>query len=387
MSLPAAFDLNAFQQNAFQAGLIDPDVEPVSQAQWRMALYDLSGNEKLHAAPFQRLRINYVLNAPGAIEGEVYVAHPDVTEANFDPAATEVRVFRDDVLVWGGVLWAVGFNITAHTLQFRGEGYFSWLRKRIIWQDLIKYDKDQADLAWELIKWTQDNDGTFGIINDYSPTGVLVDRNYCAADKPRVGESVEELAGMDDSFDWWITPGINDASVKRWKNATPRRGTDLRNFVTVDQTNSMTLDYELDGDTIANRIWGEGAGDCNPPSFEARGNASIAKYGQLHDTADFDDLDHFKSVRAHTRETLRNRKAPYREATVAFADQGAYGGNKGYSWGEFNIGDIVTLASNQGFAAGSRPMRVQEIEVNLEADTIIPFYTMSLNSVVDNGAA
>jgi hypothetical protein len=258
-------------------------------------------------------------------------------------------------------------------MRLRGEGYFSRLRRRVIANDLVKKQKDQADIAWDLIQYSQSTHGTFGISDSHTPTGVLIDHVYCATDLGEVGDAITELSEMDDSFDFWITPTIKDSTNKVFKNASPRRG--ATKAVTINQDNAISADYEIDATDLANRLWGIGSGDCNPPSFEASASASITNYGELHDVQQFDDLDFLPSVKAHTREELRLRKSPRRQVTVRIEE-------RDYTWGSFDVGDIITLASNRGFLSDSRQMRVLRMQVNFDPENRIGFYEMDLDSVV-----
>jgi hypothetical protein len=89
----------------------------------------------------------------------------------------------------------------------------------------------------------------------------------------------------------------------------------------------------------------------------------------------FDDLDFLPSVKAHTREELRLRKSPRRQVTVRIEE-------RDYTWGSFDVGDIITLASNRGFLSDSRQMRVLRMQVNFDPENRIGFYEMDLDSVV-----
>jgi hypothetical protein len=121
--------------------------------------------------------------------------------------------------------------------------------------------------------------------------------------------------------------------------------------------------------------WGIGNGDCNPPSFEASASASISTYGELHDVQQFDDLDFLPAVKAHTREELRLRKSPRRQVTVRLEE-------RDYAWGSFDVGDIITLASNRGYLTDSRQMRVTRIQTNFNPENRIAFHEIDLDSVV-----
>jgi hypothetical protein len=354
---------------------IPPPVPPGPGAPsiWRVELYPLNGGTKIIDLPVQSWMFNYVLDGPGAFEADVQLTHALATEGNIAVGKREIRVFRATSLVWGGYLWGVTASAVDYKLRLRGEGYFSRLRRRVIANDLVKKQVDQADIAWQLIQYSQSTHGTFNITDGHINTGVKIDHVYCATDLGEVGSAITELSEMDDSFDFWITPTITDASNKVFKNASPRRGT--TKAVTINQDNAISADYEIDAIDLANRIWGIGQGDCNPPSFEATANASITDYGELHAVEQYDDLDHLPSVKAHTREELRLQKAPRRQVTVRLEE-------RDYTWGSFDVGDIITLASNRGYLTDSRQMRVIRIQANFDPENTIAFYEMDLDSVV-----
>lgn len=306
------------------------------------------------------------------------LTHTQATRANLEPGQREIRIYRDSTLVWGGVLWKTAINVKTYELRLYGEGYLSWLRRRIVEDDTVKYDTDQGDIAWYLINYSQVTHGTFNITDGHIDTGILVDRVFCATDFPNIGEALQELTEMDDSFDMWITPAITDSSNKVFKTPTPsggaaRRGSDLSGSIVLNQNNSQTLEYTIDASEVANRIWGVGTGECNPPQFEASAAASITNFGELHAVAEFDDLDHLPSVEAHTREEIRIRKSARHQATVKIYEPDI-------TWSSFDIGDIISLSSNRGYANETLDMRCLSFEVDVTSPDIV-FYTVTLDSV------
>jgi hypothetical protein len=340
---------------------------------WKVSIYNLNGTVLLDRAPVQSWMFNYVLNAPGAFEADLQLNHASVTEAIFTVGAKEIRIYRGTVLVWGGYLWGIRVSATDYKARIRGEGYFSRLRRRIIADDLLKKDRDQADIAWDLIQYTQATHGTLGFTDGHTQTGVTIDHAYCATDLGEVGSSITELSEMDNSFDFWITPTISTATNKIFQTAVPRRG--ATKAVTINQNNAIVADYEIDAMDLSNRIWGVGNGECNPADVEVFASASIATYGELHSTIQYDDLDSLPSVKAHTREDLRLNKDPRRQVTVTLEE-------RDYTWGAFDIGDIITVASNRGYITGTRQMRVIRIQTNFDPENRIAFHEIDLDSVI-----
>jgi Prophage endopeptidase tail len=354
-------------------GGVAPPTPPGDPLLWKVSIYNLNGSVVLDRAPCQAWMFNYVLNAPGAFEADLQLNHASVTESIFGVGAKEIRVYRGTVLTWGGYLWSLQASATNYKARIRGEGYFSRFRRRIIADDIIKKDKDSGDIAWDLIQYTQSTHGTFGITDGHIKTNVTIDHAYCATDLGEVGSAIEELSEMDDSFDFWITPTITNPNNKVFHTATPRRGG--TKAVTINQDNAISAEYEIDATDLSNRIWGVGAGDCNPPDFETSAAASITTYGELHSTITYDDLDNLPSVKAHTREDLRLNKQPRRQVTVTLEE-------RDYTWGSFDVGDIITLSSNRGYLTDSRQMRVIRIQTNFNPENRIAFHEIDLDSVI-----
>jgi hypothetical protein len=348
-------------------------VPPGDPLLWKVSIYNLNGSVVLDRVPCQAWMFNYVLNAPGAFEADLQLNHPSVTETIFSVGAKEIRIYRGTVLTWGGYLWNLTASATDYKARIRGEGYFSRFRRRIIADDLVKKDRDSGDIAWDLIQYSQSTHGTFGITDGHVKTNVTIDHAYCATDLGEVGSAIEELSEMDDSFDFWITPSITNPNNKVFKTAAPRRGT--IKAVTINQDNAISADYEIDATDLSNHIWGVGSGDCNPPDYEASAAASITTYGELHSTITYDDLDSLPSVKAHTREDLRLNKQPRRQVTVTLEE-------RDYTWGSFDVGDIITLSSNRGYITDSRQMRVIRIQTNFNPENRIAFHEIDLDSVI-----
>jgi hypothetical protein len=89
-----------------------------------------------------------------------------------------------------------------------------------------------------------------------------------------------------------------------------------------------------------------------------------------------DDFDGLKDLNSIAREYLRNYKDPRDLAHAVYSE------NNGPAWGDFTLGDIIMLESNQGFATFSKEMRVLGVQCEMNVDAI-NFFDVTLDSVVD----
>lgn len=345
---------------------------------WRVDVHDFAtGTLVLADAPFMHYSVSWILNNPGSVEAEMYLHHPDVTAANFNGLTRELRVYRNNVLCWGGQIWTQRVSRKDQKVRIVAQGYSHALMRRILNEGRLYTDEDVGDIAWAVVDWTQTNDGTLHLTDHHTAAGFIVDRFYCKSDKNRVGDVLRDLSEMDLGFDYWVTPGITDTTHQRFYTASPRRGSDVSGSVVFDEFNCIEDDYERDWENFANRIWGQGAGDCNPPDFEAKSNASISTYGEYHDTAEFEDLEHKPSVESFTREALRNAKKPRELPTFTMSELK-------FPWGDFDIGDVIQVSRPAGFDSGDQQYRVTEVVVDLEPDNRIGFYKTTCDSVFDD---
>lgn len=346
-------------------------------ALWRVDLHALNNAVPLLsniAVRDQQFSFGYVLNGPGSFNADLILTHVDSTEANFAEGARELRVYRDNVLVWGGYLWRVEAQLP-DALQIVGQGYHSRLRRRFVMTDLIYITTAQEAIARGLVDHTQAQpSGSMGITTtlagNHTGASVARDRNYCSADSPNIAAGIDELAGLDDGLDFEITPSPTSSANKVLKTYSPRKGTTVA--VTIDKF--LALDYQSDASDVVSRTFARGDGDCSPPTDDRSDATALASYGLLQDAITVDS-DKLTDVQGANREVLRNRKTPRRNATVTFHEA------QGPAFGTYGVGDIVTLVAAKGYMSFSRQMRVITLDVQIRGNNKAT-YTLGLDSVV-----
>lgn len=363
---------------------------PPPSTLWEVRIYDLNASTpRLTFAPVADWSFGYVLNAPGSFEAKVPLTNAQALESNFRPGQREIKVYRNNDLVWGGYLWQTSVNVRDQEVHVVGEGYYSRLRKRFVMGDLIYENPGlpQEEIAWKLIKHTQDQSpitgspggwigSTYGDLNmseGANPYTTVRERDYCAAQHPNIADSIDELTQMDDGFDFCITPTPGLTSDKVFRTFSPRKN--HTTAVQLTGANSMTLDYDIDASDTVTRMTTIGSGDCNPPDDDRTSINSIQNFGLLQDVLEvqFSDL---AQVQAHGKEEIRNRNSARWQATVEFAEA------RGPAWGSFDIGDTVKVIANKGFASFSQDMRVLEMNVSLQPGIRESFTTVTLDSVI-----
>jgi hypothetical protein len=107
---------------------------------YRYFLVDLLTNEVIAEVPFQGVSYERVLRKAGGFSGSIPVIaatqNLDLYEVTM-PGRTAVYVMRNDVVVWGGIIWARKYQQQSKTLQVDASEFTSYLYHRHIWQTLV----------------------------------------------------------------------------------------------------------------------------------------------------------------------------------------------------------------------------------------------------------
>ena len=323
---------------------------------WAINLYDLDRVSVLANAPVRGARFTWVLDGPGAFEADL--DWDDASRADWARGQRIIEVVRNNVVVWGGYLWAVTGDARARTVTASGEGYFSRLRHRVVTKDLSYSDIAQETIAWGLIDHTQgQTDGALGFTQGiHVGASVKRDRDYCARESPNIGDEIANLAsGFLDGFDYEINP-----ATKAFNTWCPSRGT--AKTINLTGSDELTLSWDEDATEAASYVTAIGAGECEQPTSEVDDDTAIVMFDRLQETVDA-DTDDATEVLSVANEMLRQRKLGLFRATIAWDDE------FGPAWGTYGVGDTLTVTVADGFATFTQTFRIVELSAQLETPT------------------
>ena len=347
---------------------------------WSVNVYPLnSGTASATGVPVRGHSFNYVLNAPGSFDADLPLRDTAVTQAIFSPGAKEIRVYRDAVLVWGGYLQGVRVQ-ARDSVTIRAEGYLSRLRRRYVMSDLLYTDTAQETICWDLIDHTQTQSGGDCGITQGTHTGSSItrDADYCALNHPNVADEIASFTEYFDGLDFDITPTNTTSTNKVFRTYEPKKGSDLSGTVIFTDSNVATMTYEWSGDNLISRLVTTGNGDCNPPEDDRTDSTALSTYGLLQEFVSV-DTEKLSEVRAFGQHTVANYSVPQLLMQVEYAEGAGILG-----WGQYEVGDIVHVATSfgptGGFADLDLDMRVLTLEVNNQPPNIT-FYRATLDSV------
>lgn len=107
---------------------------------YRYFLTDLVSNSVIGEVPFTGVSYERVLKKAGAFSGTIPVIEAteklNIYEATM-PGRTGIYVMRNDVCVWGGIIWARKYTESSKSLAVDASEFTSYFYHRHVWQTLI----------------------------------------------------------------------------------------------------------------------------------------------------------------------------------------------------------------------------------------------------------
>ena len=133
------------------------------------------------------------------------------------PLAQSVYLLRDDVPVWGGIVWGYNMNVAGNTVALNCAGFLSLLDRRRI-RDTTKFvAQDQALIVKSLVDTAAAVSGGGHLIDTSALTAVgkLRNRTYYGYARKNIGEAIQQLSNVRDGFDYAIRPAYTAGALTR----------------------------------------------------------------------------------------------------------------------------------------------------------------------------
>lgn len=322
-------------------------------------------NTILGELPITSLEYSDVLNAPGEITGTVhlnpYPDHPTLfTQDNFREADTALYVLRDGVPMWGGIMWGWRANVNNDTVDFAGEGWHSYIRRRVISATVFAEGNDQGEVAEKILQNVIDAGNPLDLqYNIDDTTGVDRDRVYYWWEGKNAGEALEQLAAVENGFDFYYSTTIHPTTgdyVITFNLLYPTTGRET-NHVFELGTNVSFVNYSSDGKGITTRWLGFGTGQgagvlystaYDPGAFGYEGGTR--SYQLLEDVASWPDVVNQATLDEHVARRLIQSTTPSRLIVLNhYPDTEP-------RLGTYQIGDQCTVTASRGFVQLDRAL-------------------------------
>lgn len=111
-----------------------PDEEAID---YRYFVCDLMTNELLVEVPFKGVSYSRSLTEAGTFTGDIAIT-PDTYNLsiyeNTLPAKTALYIMRNDVCVWGGIIWGRTYSLLDKVLSITASEFTSYLSHRVVWK-------------------------------------------------------------------------------------------------------------------------------------------------------------------------------------------------------------------------------------------------------------
>lgn len=162
---------------------------------------------------------------PGSFSATVVVSNADVATQvrKVVPGKTVVHVYRD-ADIWGTyIIWSARVQSQRGSTQVElsGSTLESWFYRRIVDMDINYNQIDQIQIMRDMISKAQigwhpyPENSNLGITVMDGSSGVLRDRKYLKTEAASYGQRIEELANVDNGFEYMIRTYIDDTGKRR----------------------------------------------------------------------------------------------------------------------------------------------------------------------------
>lgn len=344
-------------------------------AKYEYVVADLKTRTPLDEVPLTNVRWSKVLNGPGALSANIQYQHPKATRSNFEPGARALFVRRNGIVVWGGIIWTVRKEGGSPFLNIGAEGFWSYFRRRTIRHTLAFAGVDQFTIARDLVSYAQglplssgavfpQPGGDMGIDPGAGLSGRTRDRTYHSYERKNLGEAIEQLAAVQDGFDFAVEvtePTENDFEL-RLQLDHPRRGR-RTNFTFEVGANVELLAWELDATRAENRVDALGAGEGDGMLIAtAQDTNLLAMYPLLDGVVAYKDVLVRATLTGHAVERLAALGRPLAVPKLVVR------ATPDSDIGAFIEGDEVLVRADDGFVKINGFYRIESFEVQVSEE-------------------
>lgn len=272
-----------------------------------------------------------------------------ITDQNLNAGKTAIYGERDGRVLWGGVVWVATPDVDADTLTLACGGFHSYFRRRKIRidQTFSSSTDDQLDIARALIDYAQAQPGgSIGITTtDSNVSGRKRDRTYRGGEGHHVGVAIDQLAAVDDGFDFRYDSFRNSSgdieTAFRCTYPTLGRST---NHVFELGVNIIKFVAPNDGTMLANQVDGYGSGEgANQVIGTYTDTGALAAYPLLEASVSHLDVTRVDTLVDYARRRVTQGLTPNVAASFTVV------ADKNPKLGAYEIGDQFNLRAQRGW--------------------------------------
>lgn len=209
-----------------------------------------------------------------------------IIDTSTEPGRTGIYVLRDNQPVWGGIIWKKNWNEATSRYDLTCGSWESYLYHVVQTQTFNFTSVDQFQIARRLLA----DNGVDAEINLDLPltsaaSGFLRDRSMYAYERKTVGLEFEQLAGLQNGFDYRIENYITSAGVlnKRLLLGYPQLGRtytgDGADLTFSYPGNLQPYKHDTDAENSGWTVYGVGSGEAEATVLAQATDASYRDAG------------------------------------------------------------------------------------------------------------
>lgn len=230
-------------------------------------------------------------------------------------------VVYDPPIVKSFVLWEASYT-ESRFLNLRAAGLWSWFGQIPLSRSFTFTQVDQHAIAATLLNWAQASaqGGGIGVAIDATLSGVLRDRNYNGFEYVPVGQRVDELAAVDNGFDFTIESTFdgNITVTDTWVPSYPRAGRSWPESGIQIDADGKAANLTVDWITPTTDVREIGAGEGVDMLTATANDPTLSVYAPLWMVEDRKSVEYQTTLQAHADRDLQlaNRRTESWSVTV-----------------------------------------------------------------------
>lgn len=346
---------------------------------WRFFAADLMSGVVREEIPLQQVTVTDRLKAPSTLQASIPFRHPKATRANLSTEVSMLIATRDDVVQFAGPLLDIQLSENAELLSLQCEDMWSFVRTETVQSrqgmsyatggvgtEVRFTGVDQFRIVDDLIDHLKAVSGGFfdNLMVAYDAlSGVTRDRTYERDDK--VGERIEELANVQNGFDWALeVGGTVDNLTHTLRLHYPMRGRNTGYVLSWDGgTTMLGMSVHESSRQRAQRVVALGAGEgAKQTRFVAQDPNLIGVLPPRTMVETFPDVSEQATIEGHARRLLGlNKRASVVPSFTLNPDVEP-------RWGTYITGDTVRVVVNDGWVQIDGVYRVIARSITVDED-------------------
>jgi hypothetical protein len=313
-------------------------------AQYSYLATDLLTGTVLGEVPLHGVTFDRQINKAGNWQGSANLDDPLIDNDDLllctNPGRTAIYVYRNDQIVWGGIIWSRTYQSQAKALQMTAQTFESYAYKVYYRPSAtVNYSEAQCSIINKLwITLQQQQNASIGVMEPLNLPANDVVRTLTVNpwDFKTYGEIIDDpLMNFDDSAEWTIECfEQRGVPTKRLTLGYPQLGRriDFTNLVVDYPGNILNYYWSESASSSGNRAWATGDGDEGAITVGVATNNSSLNAGypllEVHETHQGVTVQ--ATINAHALKDLSDNILPKINKTIQIkADEqpefGSYG--------------------------------------------------------------